>query len=134
MAEQPIMHFHIQGDNHVYPTAAVVNNYFGQAVCESAMRMNSAPVNNVEESAEDEPLARYIPNSAKLKEYTTALRKCQSAKEVAFVVKDMYDQQLENDDVIVSKSFLEVVQGYLDFKGKSVNNLRHFVNKVVLGC
>lgn len=53
MAEQPIMHFHIQGDNHVYPTAAVVNNYFGQAVCESAMRMNSAPVNNVEESVED---------------------------------------------------------------------------------
>lgn len=80
-----------------------------------------------------EPLSRFIPNRQKVNEYASALHQCQSAKEVAFVVKDMYDQHLENDAVIVSKGFLEVIQSYVKCSGNSVNNLRDFIKKIALG-
>lgn len=88
---------------------------------------------NSEENTTDEVLTRYIPDVKKVREYAAALRLCKNAKEIAFVVKDMYDQHLENDDIIVSKSFLEVIQGYTNWKGNSIDNLRNFIKKIVLG-
>lgn len=84
MTEQPIMNFHIQGDNHVYPTAAVVNNYFGQAVCESAMKMNFAQSNKEQQPNEEAPdeLLAILKDKEMYDEVVTWAKTCKHPKDI----------------------------------------------------
>lgn len=82
---------------------------------------------------EADALFKYVPNAKQAAHYAQALRNCTSAREVAFVVKGMYNDHIEDDQQIVKKEFIETLLPMLSFEGKSINRIRACINEIVLG-
>lgn len=84
MAEQPIMNFHIQGDNHVYPTAAVVNNYFGDTVSATAMKLNLSQGHKTDEKKEEvaDDLYAILQDKKLYEEVVTWAKTCKKTEDI----------------------------------------------------
>lgn len=76
----------------------------------------------------------YVSDKEARESFVARLAACTTAKEVAVVVKDIYDYHVENEEIIASRAFIATIQPYLKFeKGASESNLRDYIQQVVLG-
>ncbi len=116
--------YQVQGSMHVEHHHQAPS-YFGSA--------SNVPAAAASAASEADALFKYVPDAKQAAHYAQALRCCTSAREVAFVVKGMYNDHIEDDQQIVKKEFIETLLPMLSFEGKSINRIRACINEIVLG-
>lgn len=91
--------------------------------------------------AEDEPTAEevkklrvYVHDEEACKDFIKLLKACKSSRDAANVIKDIYNNFVENDITITSDKFTKCIQSFLTYsKGRSNRNLKEMVGEVVFG-
>ncbi len=72
------------GDNHIYPTAATVNNFFGDQFAEEAMKANKKEtvVNQGTEEKKDDPLRMFLKSNEDYEYVLEWAKRCKSPKDI----------------------------------------------------
>lgn len=103
------------GDNHIYPTAATVNNFFGDKFAEEAIKTNQGGVipNMEEEEKNDDPLRMFLKNKEDYDYVLEWARLCKSPKDINNTIVQPLKKKGYGLEITTNPPFLRALIPYL---------------------
>lgn len=107
--DKPAIIYNVKGDMHNYPTAATVNNYYGDKFAsEDKLTRENTPI--------APSLMKYIYDDEKRAKVAVALAACKSTKDLSLTIERFCNDKIFKLSQVVDSTFRDSIISLLGFE------------------